>query len=135
TDPGTIGPAVDIYALGCVGYFLLTGQQVFEGKSAIDVCIQHVNTPPQPPSIHGPVPAVIEAVILRCLAKRPEDRYASATALADALGALTLEEWTEAKARAWWRERVAPDVAHAGSVSTLTITVDLGDRSSQEAIW
>ena len=67
------GSAVDLYALGAVGYFLLTGRRVFEGKTAVDVCIQHVTTAPTPPSqvaaIH--ISPELEAIIMRCLAKRP----------------------------------------------------------------
>jgi serine/threonine-protein kinase len=49
TDPQQVGPAFDLYALGCVGYFLLTGRRVFEGKTDIDICTKHVTAQPTPP--------------------------------------------------------------------------------------
>src|SRR5262249_22697179 len=126
TDPSTIGPAVDVYALGCVGYFLLTGRRVFDGNTAVDICIQHVTAPPR--ALDPDVPAALAAVIATCLAKRPHERYASAAALADALGALALADWTDARARAWWRDFHPADVAPEASLSTLTIPIDIAHR-------
>src|SRR5690606_9007434 len=84
TDPARIGPAVDLYALGAVGYFLLTGRSVVEGKTAVELCNQHVTAAPRRPTevakIH--VPTELEDLILRCLAKDPAARFASAPALA-----------------------------------------------------
>ncbi|HEX7839495.1 MAG TPA: serine/threonine-protein kinase, partial [Kofleriaceae bacterium] len=123
TDPEHITPAVDIYALGAVGYFLVTGRRLFEGKTAVDVCIQHVTQPPRPPSEFTAIPPALEAVLLRCLAKQPEDRYPSAAALAEALEALPRAgDWTRAAAAAWWerfRENQAT-VGSAGAAPTLT---------------
>ncbi|MBC7977434.1 MAG: serine/threonine protein kinase, partial [Myxococcales bacterium] len=86
TDPDHITHAVDLYALGAVGYFLLTGRRLFEGKTAVDVCVQHVTQAPTPPSqLPGvTISAELEAVLLRCLAKQPADRYPSAAGLAEA---------------------------------------------------
>src|SRR5205823_13279930 len=74
TDPAHVGPAVDLYALGAVGYFLLTGRRVFEGKTAVELCIQHVSATPVPPSqvaANGAscVSGELDAIVLRCLAK------------------------------------------------------------------
>jgi hypothetical protein len=135
TDPARIGPPVDLYALGCVGYFMLTGKKVFEGKTAVDVCIQHVTATPKRPSEVGPTPIepALEAIIMRCLAKKPEDRFASAADLADALRALPApQDWSEAEAKRWWRAfRVEePRSAPSSDAPTLTITVDVGERES-----
>ena len=136
TEPGSVGPPVDLYALGAVGYFLLTGKRVFEGKTAVDVCIQHATAQPRPPSqvaaIH--VEPALEAIVMRCLAKRPADRFESATALADALHALPpMKDWADADARRWWRELRAAEAATAAvadhATPTRTITVDLDDRA------
>jgi len=134
TDPASIGPAVDLYALGAVGYFLLTGRRVFEGKTAVDICIQHVTAAPRPPSEVAPgrVPPELEALILRCLAKRPADRFASASDLAEALAAIPrAADWSRDDARRWWRERREREAAPLPSTAapTLTMTVDLGDRA------
>jgi len=97
----------DLYALGAVGYWLLTGSHVFDGKSVIEVCIQHLHTPPEPPSIRlgAPVDPDLEALLLDCLAKRPEDRPASAHVLRDRLLACAAAgRWNNARAAKWWVE-------------------------------
>ena len=126
-----VGPGVDLYAVGAVGYFLLTGRRVFEGKTAMDVCIQHVTATPVPVGDHADVPASLAALIMQCLAKAPAERPASATALADALAAIPRDTFDDAAAEAWWGERAAQeaDLAAVSSAPTMTITVDLGARS------
>src|SRR5262245_369689 len=82
----------DLYSLGCVAYFLLTGRLVFEAGSALQMVARHLYDPPEPPSRHAPdVPLALERLVLRCLAKRPEDRPGSAAELATALEAAALE--------------------------------------------
>jgi eukaryotic-like serine/threonine-protein kinase len=134
TDPNSIGPSVDLYGLGAVGYFLLTGKRVFEGKTAVDVCIQHVTARPKPPSELGvAVSSELEAIIMRCLAKQPAERFATAAEMGDALRALPASaDWTQALARAWWKNlQEVEDIGVArSSTPTLTITVDLGHRMS-----
>ncbi len=73
----------DLYSLGCVAYYLLTGRLVFEGGTAMQMAIQHVTAKPSPPSLHapGPLPAALDEIVLRCLEKRPEDRPANAVEL------------------------------------------------------
>ncbi|MEO8844249.1 MAG: serine/threonine-protein kinase [Kofleriaceae bacterium] len=126
---GKAGPAADLYALGCVAYFLLTGKTVFDGKTALDVCMKHVtDAPPRPSTMTvTPVPPELEAVIMTCLAKRPADRYASATELAGALTALAFADWNDDLARAWWHDRALGDDSAAASVSRV-ITVDVSHR-------
>ena len=137
TDPGGIGPAADLYALGAVGYYLLTGKRVFEGKSPVEVCIQHVTVAPKRPStvaaIH--VDEALEALIMQCLAKAPSERPASAAAFAEALRALTgTRDWAPADARRWWHDyRAAEDViAVTSRTPTLTITVALDQRNGPD---
>jgi serine/threonine-protein kinase len=90
TDPERVGPRSDLYSLGAVGYFLLTGHRVFEGKTALDVCVQHVKTAPTPPSrrTDHPIPEDLERLIMACLAKDPDQRPESAEALRAALSEL-----------------------------------------------
>jgi hypothetical protein len=81
-----VGPATDVYALGAILYELLTGQAPFRGSSALETLEQVRTQPPRPPrELRPDVPAELEAICLRCLAKAPADRYPSAQALADDL--------------------------------------------------
>lgn len=85
-----VGPAADIYALGAVGCFLLTGKPIFDARSVPEFIAHHFHSPPVPPSRRGiPVPAELEALLLRCLAKNPSDRPAGVQELRAALLALT----------------------------------------------
>jgi serine/threonine-protein kinase len=98
----------DLYAVACVAFWLLTGRTVFQGSTVMEVLVQHVRDEPPPPSRYSewPVPAALDAVILRCLAKSPDDRPQSADDLAEALtAACDPREWTPARAREWWRMR------------------------------
>jgi serine/threonine-protein kinase len=98
----------DIYALGCVGYFLLTGRHVFQGGTQMQSLIDHVSTPPQPPSQHAPdVPAWLDALVLACLAKSADDRPRDADAVLQRIAAHdTAPAWTNARARHWWQTHV-----------------------------
>jgi serine/threonine-protein kinase len=108
----------DIYGLGAMLYFMVTGRPPFQRETPADVLRAHVSEPVKPPrELAADVPADLEAVILRCLAKRPEDRFADARAVADALAACgCATEWNEAQAEAWWlEESSAPAAASAGA--------------------
>jgi hypothetical protein len=105
--PETVDARADLYALGAVGYWLLTGTHVFNGTSIVEVCAHHLHSTPEPPSIRlrAPVPADLEAVILACLEKRPEDRPASAHVLRERLAACTgAGAWNNVRAAAWWAD-------------------------------
>ncbi len=107
-DPRGIDARADLYALGAVGYFLLTGEPVFEGRTVVEICAKHLHEAPVPPSERrgGPVPEMLEEILLRCLAKDPADRPESALALRELLDAAQEEvgAWSVAQARAWWEE-------------------------------
>jgi eukaryotic-like serine/threonine-protein kinase len=109
---------VDLYALGCVGYWLLTGKLVFEG-SAVEVMFHHVHTPASKPSTRSeqPIPAPLEDLIMECLEKDPTCRPTSAEAVSIRLDAVSLEKsWTLERAERWWAthrpadKRLAADV-------------------------
>jgi eukaryotic-like serine/threonine-protein kinase len=127
-----VGPESDLYALGAVGYFLVTGTPPFAG-SLIQVCGHHLHTTPERPSsrLGRPVPPGLEDVLMRCLEKSPGQRYATATALAEALLACGVGEWTQADARGWWQRHQGVRLqAQAGvdpSSATQTMVVSLED--------
>jgi serine/threonine-protein kinase len=113
SEAGAVDARTDIYALGCVGYWLLTGQMVFAGSSAMQMMLDHIRTAPVPPSRRTPqpIPPALEQLVLRCLEKDPARRPQSAAELRDALLALGLqEEWTRARAASWWAEH-PPQIA------------------------
>jgi serine/threonine-protein kinase len=96
----------DLYALGCVAYFLLTGQHVFHGRTPLQALIDHVSTPPPAPSTTAsqPIPPWLDELVLECLAKDPLDRPASAEAIRQRLAMHAgAERWTAAQAEAWWQ--------------------------------
>ncbi len=103
-----LGEAVDgradIYALGCVAYYLLTGKIVFEGDTSLQVIVKHLQNDPVPPSQRANVdiPPALEQLVLACLSKKREDRPSSAGELSRALGRLGLQPWTEEEARRCW---------------------------------
>ncbi len=99
----------DVYAVGTLAYYLLTGRPPFTAASAMQVLAAHLYEPPAPPSRHRPdVPADLEAVVLRCLAKAPAERFADVASLDAALAACGCAgQWSPAEAAAWWRARPA----------------------------
>jgi len=105
----------DIYALGCVGYWLLTGRLVFEATTPIEMIVQHSKSAPLPPSQRSElaIPPELDEVILWCLHKDRDQRPPDARVLCDRLDAIvTGELWTEARARAWWIRHLP---THAGA--------------------
>jgi eukaryotic-like serine/threonine-protein kinase len=96
----------DLYALGCVAYYLLTGEQVFSGDTVLKVITQHLHAEPVPPSVRTelPIPAALEHLVLACLAKTPGDRPQSARQLRQALDEIDEMEWSEEEAGRWWKE-------------------------------
>ena len=112
---------VDLYALGCVGYWLLTGKLVFVGKSVVEVMFHHAHTPPSKPSTRSelPIPASLEDLVMDCLEKDPTRRPASAEAVSIRLAAVSLESpWTVERAERWWEVHrpVPPGARRAAEV-------------------
>jgi serine/threonine-protein kinase len=94
TNPNDLDGRADLYALGAVGYFLLTGVPPFTGRSVIEVCGQHLHSEPVPPSSRAArsIPRELEALLLGCLAKNPDQRPRSAAVVARALRAFAERE-------------------------------------------
>jgi serine/threonine-protein kinase len=103
----------DIYSLGSVGYFLLSGHPPFEGKTLHHVMVAHREQPVPPLcAAGGTIPADVEAVIRRCLEKDPSHRSPDVVSLEHALAECTCaEEWTQSKAARWWQDRAGQDPA------------------------
>jgi eukaryotic-like serine/threonine-protein kinase len=102
-SPERVDARADLYGLGAVAYFLLTGSPPFSGKGVVEICGHHLHTPPEPPSRRTPVPHDLEALVLACLSKAPEARPASAGELLEALRACQdAALWTTSDAESWW---------------------------------
>jgi tRNA A-37 threonylcarbamoyl transferase component Bud32 len=102
----------DVYALGCVAYYLLTGQLVFEADTPMKMLMQHVHAQPVPPSQRTelPIPAEVDELVLACLQKDPNRRPQNAEELFRlACGCRTCGGWDQAEARRWWEAHL-PDL-------------------------
>ncbi|MGE0812953.1 MAG: serine/threonine-protein kinase [Vicinamibacterales bacterium] len=107
-DP-TIDARADLYALGCLAFWLVTGKPVFAGTSPIDTIVKHVSAAPPPPSTAAAqaIPPAFDALVLACLAKDRQARPASADDVAARLDAVAPDaRWSPARARAWWEAHV-----------------------------
>jgi len=99
----------DIYALGCVGYWLLTGKRVFDAGTRHDLLVMHAHQKPITPSksVGLALHAGLEAVIMACLEKNPNRRPQTAKDLDESLAALSFEHpWTAERAALWWRRHL-----------------------------
>jgi hypothetical protein len=105
----------DIYAVGGLAYFLLTGGPPFSGSSIMQVVAAHLYELPEPLSLRRPgVPEDLEAVVLRCLAKAPADRFHDVASLDSALGACACAgQWSSALAMGWWQSLMETDLPAA----------------------
>jgi serine/threonine-protein kinase len=135
--PEKVDARSDIYALGAVGYFLLTGEHVFTGHTLVEVCGHHLHSEPEPPSqrLGRSVPADLEAVLLSCLAKDASDRPQSASELLERVhSCLSWGEWSDGKARAWWRENderlLDLHREEVGSAHSMSVAIDLDRRKT-----
>jgi serine/threonine protein kinase len=138
TEPDKVDARSDIYALGALAYFLLTGSPVFEAKALIALLAEVVGTAPVRPSerLGKPLPAELEDLVMRCLAKSPKDRPASAIELRKALLACKCrEEFDDERASQWWtahRERPktqrSMQPVHNPTVSETVVGIDFRVR-------
>jgi serine/threonine-protein kinase len=133
--PQRLDARADIYGLGGVAYWLVTGTPPFKGDNAVELCAHHLHTPPEPPSNRHPVPSDLEQVILTCLAKDPAARPESASSLSELLSnCRAAGSWSEAEAKAWWlkhREQAALAQApwhHSGELRRTICPANLESR-------
>jgi serine/threonine-protein kinase len=139
TMPDVADPRSDLYAVGAVGYFLLTGHPVFDAASVVEVFAHHLHTEPVPPSRRAgrAVPPDFERVIMRCLRKAPDERPPDARALVNELRACSLASaWSADEAVRWWDSfRRAPRSGIPAENREqmddgLTVTVDIASRGT-----
>ncbi|MDB5216085.1 MAG: serine/threonine kinase [Myxococcaceae bacterium] len=134
-EPESVDVRTDIYALGAVAYFLLAGSAVFEGKSIVEVCSQHLHQKPAPFATHGvTISAELEALVFACLEKEADHRPQSAADLRRRLEACVVEPWDSGNARSWWLEH-QPELDSDAAASTdesRSIAVDPDMRGGME---
>jgi serine/threonine-protein kinase len=132
SSAGVVDARSDIYSLGAVAYYMLTAEPVFTGNSVFEVCLKHLSSVPVVPSerLGRAVPADLEAIVLRCLAKSNADRYADAAELELALAACSVaNDWSADRARAWWKRRaIAPAPLVEGDRTGRTVEIDPAAR-------
>ena len=108
SDPQANDPRSDIYSLGAVAFYLLTGRDLVHGVSLADILFQVVKAPPMRPSACTDVeiPPDLDELVYLCVAKDPRQRPGSVDEIISALDRITLSDpWTRAKAESWWRNR------------------------------
>jgi hypothetical protein len=133
--PESVDARSDLYAVGCVAYFLLTGRPPFDGRSFVELCGHHLHTVAPPiSSLVAGVPAVLEALVADCLAKDPAQRPGDARTLRQRILACAEASWTDEDARLWWTanadwlDEAARGRAMPPSELGATIAVDLRAR-------
>jgi serine/threonine-protein kinase len=104
----------DIYSLGAVAYYLLSGRPPFQRETALQLLFAHIREPVEPiGEIRPEVPADLQNLVHRCLEKNREARYPDISALDQALAACRpAKPWTDAEAAAWWRRHAAPSAGN-----------------------
>ncbi|QBQ56028.1 serine/threonine protein kinase [Nitrosococcus wardiae] len=130
--PERVDVRSDLYAVGAVGYYLLTGKPVFEGKSVVEICMHQVHTPPVSLSerLGKPISKDLERVIMKCLEKDSEQRPQSAKELLLALRQCEAAgSWSDEDAAQWWKE-------HQSEIEQMTspeVTADSQSAHAREA--
>jgi serine/threonine protein kinase len=108
--PDKIDGRSDLYAIGGVGYYLLTGARLFDSENFVEICSHQLQTQPEPPSerVERQFPEDLESLIMRCLEKDPDERPANARALVQAFEACTnAGDWSSESASDWWEKHGA----------------------------
>src|SRR6185295_7549506 len=127
---GEVDERADVYAFGCVAYYLLTGQRVFEADTAMKMFLHHVQTPPVRPSecTEMPIPRELDDLVMACLEKDPRKRPQNAEELLRILRRFRFGgTWDHQTARGWWETHL---VEFSGP-----LTVDAGKLSGEPAMW
>jgi eukaryotic-like serine/threonine-protein kinase len=133
-SPEKVSEASDLYAVAAVGYFLLTGSEVFQGTTVIEICAHHLHSNPEHPAARAgkQLPGDLTELLLRGLEKNPDARPPNAREFRRALLACDVPAWTDEEARAWWTQRgavIRERREQASQSSPDTLLIDLGRRS------
>jgi serine/threonine protein kinase len=126
-QPDTVDARADVYAVGAVGYFMLTGTPVFTGTTIMEICLKHAKAAPEPPSVRTgrPVSPALEALLLRCLAKTPSERPSNAAELLHELDTCVVEgKWTAVDASTWWANQTQAEPGATVQPANLEATLD-----------
>ena len=140
-SPGNVDARSDLYAVGAVGYYLLTGKRLFESENLIEIWDHQVNTPPVRPSsrLGKPVPGDLEGLILRCLEKDPDQRLQDAQVLHIALEQCKdAGNWTAEDAALWWRKQTTVAVEKSDeevTADTLGLSNGGDPYSGRSRLW
>ena len=125
---------IDIYAVGCIGYWLLTGKLVFEADTPMKMIVEHARTPPARPQTRTelPIPPELEQIIMDCLEKDPARRPATAGELAGRLARVPVpQQWTAERAERWWRTHL-PQQTQEPTVSEVLLAHEGSPQSPRE---
>jgi serine/threonine-protein kinase len=110
-----IDARTDIYQIGCIAYWMLTGRLVFEGDTVIKTMIMHVQTPPERPSLRTehPIPDELDHLVLRCLEKDPAKRPQTIDELSELLVQCGVRDpWTQERGQRWWQMHLPDRLSH-----------------------
>ena len=140
SEPDKVDCRSDIYSVGATSYYLLTGKDVFEGKTATNIYRKHLTEIPLRPSarMKQSYPRDLEEIIMKCLEKNPENRFSDTRQLNDQLGlCVDNKSWTESCAHAWWSDNADRIVAESQDIdegsSLKTIPINIRERKDAES--
>ena len=123
-EPANIDARADLYSLGAVAYYMLTGHFVFDATDAVQILAMHLSATPEPLSAYPGcrIDPELESLIMQCLEKNRDDRPDSGVEISDRLRALPIQRWTQRDAELWWDTvgmRLMAHKAHDPQVGTL----------------
>jgi hypothetical protein len=128
----------DLYCLGAVAYWMLTGRPPFEATTSVELLIDHVKATPTPPSqvCELEIPPELDEIVMTCLEKKPEDRFPTAAALESALDTVAFDRrWSQEQAREWWEIHGLAEVLTTGAEAAPSEEEDLPNRGISRFIF